>query len=181
MVAAAMLPPTCMPPAIIQSYRLETPVAEGGFGRVWRAVHQPTGRTVAVKVLHDASGDSRMLRQAGRIAEAMAEVDALDASGDAFTWVDQGLILQLERALTMLVEDPVGARRAARRLARDASAQGRGTLLARARHAEAMALHAVGRTGDALTRLGEAIRIARSQQLPELPDYVSLRDTWTPS
>ena len=44
-------------------YRLLESVGIGAFGEVWRAVHEPTGRAVAVKLLHRSPSDPRIFRR----------------------------------------------------------------------------------------------------------------------
>lgn len=44
-------------------YRLLESVGSGSFGEVWRAVHEPTGRVVAVKLLHRSPSDPRVFRR----------------------------------------------------------------------------------------------------------------------
>jgi|GEM_PF-2803157 len=52
-------------------YELETPLGEGGFGSVFRAVHRPTGMIVAVKLLRRADPEAlrQLLAEAGAVAK----------------------------------------------------------------------------------------------------------------
>ena len=74
---------------VVEKYRLDTPIGQGGMGSVWRATHLTIGRAVAIKFL-DGGGTSaerradRFLREA-KIAAAIRHRNIVDI-------VDYGVI-----------------------------------------------------------------------------------------
>ena len=64
------------PGALVDGYRIEEPLGEGGMGQVFRAIRESDGETVAVKVMKPgAAGDTERLRRFVREARAAATVD----------------------------------------------------------------------------------------------------------
>ena len=121
----------------------------------------------------------RLLRESGRTDEAVHMAERMALMELEVPWIDQWYVLEREIAETWLAADrPDDARRLARRLARDAARTGHTVVLSQARHLEALALYAVGRVTAALGRLGEAERLARTQQLPWADRLTELRATW---
>jgi serine/threonine protein kinase len=56
-------------------YRLEAPLARGGFGAVWRATHLPSGVEVAVKLLHaELADDATMITRFTREAKLLSRL-----------------------------------------------------------------------------------------------------------
>ena len=56
-------------------YRLETKIAAGGFGAVYRATHMPSGEVVALKILHaDIASDPHLSARFRREAAALASL-----------------------------------------------------------------------------------------------------------
>jgi hypothetical protein len=70
---------------IAGKYQLISPIGEGGMGVVWRARHLALGRDVAIKLIHEASGDrvlgERFLREARHAASVRHPnvVDVIDS------------------------------------------------------------------------------------------------------
>lgn len=63
------------PPAgLSDRYQILSVIGEGGFGRVYKARHSLMGRTVAIKVLHDATPDTLMMRRFQKEAQAASNL-----------------------------------------------------------------------------------------------------------
>ncbi len=61
---------------ISRKYEIQSEIARGGMGVVYKALHNQLNRVVAIKVLHDQfSGDSSFLSRFHREARAMARLD----------------------------------------------------------------------------------------------------------
>lgn len=61
---------------ISKKYEIQSEIARGGMGVVYKALHTQLNRVVAIKVLHDQfSGDSSFLSRFHREARAMARLD----------------------------------------------------------------------------------------------------------
>ncbi|HTN22408.1 MAG TPA: serine/threonine-protein kinase [Solirubrobacteraceae bacterium] len=64
------------PGDLVDGYRIEEPLGEGGMGRVFRAVREADGETVALKVMKPGpAGDTERIRRFVREARAAATVD----------------------------------------------------------------------------------------------------------
>ena len=87
------------------SYEVVRQIGEGGIGRVYEAIHQPSGRAVAIKTLrteHGASGSQRLLLNEAAAAAQLAHpsiVELLDVGRD-----DRGamfLVMELVRGSSL--------------------------------------------------------------------------------
>jgi serine/threonine protein kinase len=64
------------PGDVVDGYRIEAPLGEGGMGQVFRAVRETDGETVALKVMKPGpSGDTERIRRFVREARAAATVE----------------------------------------------------------------------------------------------------------
>ncbi|MEZ4317602.1 MAG: serine/threonine-protein kinase [Myxococcota bacterium] len=106
----------------LEPYRLEERVAEGAHGRVWRAVHEPTGTVVAVKLLR---GEVHALEaEAGAIARVdhphivpILDLGRLDREVDGVPAGSGYLVMPwVDRTLVDLPLDASGVLRVARQL-----------------------------------------------------------------
>lgn len=63
-------------PSLPEKYELQGPIASGGMGTVYKAMHKTLNRTVAVKVLHPQyTGDVSFVKRFQREARAMARLE----------------------------------------------------------------------------------------------------------
>ena len=64
------------PPGAIGPYRIQELIGEGSYGRVWSAIHEPTRRVVALKVLRrHLVSDRRAFRHFAEEIRVLAEID----------------------------------------------------------------------------------------------------------
>ncbi len=102
-----MASPTPSPPLmsgriVLQRYRLEGRIGEGGMGTVFVARHVHLDTRVAVKVLHPAMGINHEMREARFLREA--QIVATLRHPNIIRLIDYGLIDELDRTPCIVME-----------------------------------------------------------------------------